>query len=121
MQSRPGKFQPTLHDDVLVLGIPGFLGMACIEVYGSNNYFTTTQYSNDKCLCGQYITGGIDPPPRNPILLDDCRNALQDRCLTAIIGKNSELDQLFERFVQDCVADLNVGDKFLKIDINSFF
>ncbi len=85
--------------------------MGCIEVYGSNNYFTTTQYSNDTCLCGQY-TKSKD---------DDCRNALQDKCLTAIIGKNSELDQLFEKFVKDCVLDLNVGGKFLKMYINSFF
>jgi hypothetical protein len=92
--------------------------LASIEVYGSNNYFTTTQYSRDKCLCGQYRTGGIDPPPPNAILLDDCRIALQDKCLTAIIGKNSELDKLFEKFVQDCALDLNVRDKFLKIDIH---
>ena len=55
MQSRPGKFQPTFNDDVLALGYPGWPALVCIEVYGSNNYFTTTQYSKDKCLCGQYV------------------------------------------------------------------
>jgi hypothetical protein len=57
MQSRPGKsrLQPTLHDDVLAIGFPGWPALTYIEVYGSNNYFTTTQYSNDKCLCGQYV------------------------------------------------------------------
>ena len=76
--------------------------MSRIEVYGSNNYFTTTQYSNDTCLCGKYIKSKDD----------DCRIALQDKCLTAIIGKNTELDQLLEKLVQDCRLDLNVSDNF---------
>ena len=47
-----------------------------------------------------------------PDIDDDCRIALQDKCLTAIIGKNTELDQLLEKLIQDCRLDLNVSDNF---------
>ena len=80
--------------------------MNSIEVYGSNNYFTSTEYPNDKCLCGQYFSSSDT----------DCRNILQDKCFLSILGKNAELDQFFEKLIQDCKTDFAVSANKNKIE-----
>jgi len=73
--------------------------MSSIEIYASNNYFTTSQYQNDKCLCGQFVSNTDK----------DCRDVLQDKCFQNIIGQDTETQKLFEKLIQDCKTDFAVS------------
>jgi len=72
--------------------------MSSIEIYASNNYFTS-QYQNDKCLCGQFVSNTDN----------DCRDVLQDKCFQNIIGQDTETQKLFEKLIQDCKTDFAVS------------
>ena len=57
-------------------------------------------------MCGQYFSSSDT----------DRRNILQDKCFLSIIGKNTELDQLFEKLFQDCKTDFSVSVNKNKIE-----
>jgi hypothetical protein len=80
--------------------------MSSIEVYASDNYFTSTpsQASRDKCLCGSYV--------RNTDT--ECRAALNDKCFNDIVvGTDQTFKPILEKFVTDCEKDAGVMFFFL--------
>lgn len=74
--------------------------MSSIEVYGSDNYFTSTQAARDKCLCGSYV--------RNTDT--ECRAALNDKCFNdVVVGTTDQtFKTILEKFVTDCENDARV-------------
>lgn len=89
-----------LADDVIVLAYPGWITMNSIEVYGSNTYFTSSQYPNDKCLCGSYVSNTDK----------DCRIILNDKCFNdVVVGTDTRFRAFVEKLIDDCEKDAGVN------------
>lgn len=101
------KFQPNLYYSNLINEI---------QIYPSDNYFTSSQQNSDKCLCGLVSTTLEDQYTKL------CKQALIDQCLNIVINQLNQRNKAFvlNTLINDCVLDLKGQTRIVQERVGIF-